>query len=49
MLVGLLLGCSTALIRDRLSGKLFSEDELRTFVPGQLLERLVLQQSTTGP
>tara|TARA_Y100001933_G_scaffold144983_1_gene143550 strand:+ start:174 stop:1874 length:1701 start_codon:yes stop_codon:yes gene_type:complete len=41
---GLVLGCGAALIRDRLTGLVFSEDELRTSLPGQLLGRLSLQQ-----
>ena len=45
LLGGLVLGCGAAMIRDRLSGLVFSEDELRTSLPGPLLERLFLQQS----
>ena len=41
---GLVLGCGAALIRDRRTGLVFSEDELRTSLPGQLLGRLSLQQ-----
>ena len=44
LLGGLVLGCGAALIRDRLSGLVFSEDELRTYLPGPLLKRLSLQQ-----
>ena len=44
LLGGLVLGCGAALIRDRRSGLVFSEDELCTSLPGPLLERLSLQQ-----
>ena len=49
LLEGLVLGCGAALIRDRQSGLVFSEDELRTSLPGPLLERLSLQQSKNWP
>ena len=49
LLGGLVLGCGAALIRDRRSGLVFSEDELRTSLPGPLLERLSLQQSKGLP
>ena len=42
---GLVLGCGAALMVDRHSGLVFSEDELQTYLPGPLLERLLLQQS----
>jgi len=45
LLGGLVLGSGAALIRDRRSGLVFSEDELRTTLSGPLLERLSLQQS----
>ena len=45
LLGGLVLGCGAALILDRRSGLVFSEDELRTTLPGLLLERLSLQQT----
>ena len=44
LLGGLVLGCGAALIRDRRTGLIFSEIELRTSLPGQLLGRLSLQQ-----
>jgi len=40
ILGGLLLGCSAGLIRDRRSGLVFSEDELKSSIPCPLLERL---------
>ena len=40
MLAGLVLGCGAALMRDRLSGLVFSEDELKSLFPCPLLERL---------
>ena len=49
LLGGLALGCGAALIRDRRSGLVFSEDELRASLPGPLLERLSLQQSKGWP
>ena len=45
LLGGLVLGCGAALIRDHRSGLVFSEGDLRTSLPGPLLERLSLQQS----
>lgn len=47
LLGGLVLGCGAALIRDRRSGLVFSEDELNTALPGPLLERLSLQAPET--
>ena len=49
LLGGLVFGCGAALIRDRRSGLVFSEDELRTSLPGPLLERLSLQQTKIWP
>ena len=49
LLGGLVLGCGAALIVDRRSGLVFSDDELRTSLPGPLLERLSLQQSKSWP
>ena len=40
LLAGLVLGCGAALIRDRRSGLVFSEDELKTLLPCPMLERL---------
>ena len=40
LLGGLVLGCGAALIRDRRSGLVFSEDELKTLLPCPMLERL---------
>jgi len=39
-LAGLLLGCGAGLVRDRRSGLVFSENELKALLPGPLLERL---------
>ena len=44
-----MLSCGAALIRDRRSGLVFSEDELRTSLPDPLLERLLLQQTKSWP
>ena len=49
LLGGMVFGCGAALIRDRRSGLVFSEDELRTSLPGPLLEHLRLQQPNTWP
>ena len=49
LLRGLLLGCSGALIRDRLSGLVYSVEELRMSMPGPMLERLALKQPRTWP
>ncbi len=40
LLAGLVLGSGAALIRDRRSGLVFSEDELKALLPCQMLERL---------
>ncbi|RNC90837.1 MAG: hypothetical protein ED554_06645 [Synechococcus sp. YX04-3] len=40
LLGGLVLGCGTALVLDRRSGLVFSEDELKALLPCPLLERL---------
>ena len=40
LLMGLILGCGAALIRDRRSGLVFSEDELKALLPCPMLERL---------
>ena len=40
LLGGLVLGCGAALMRDRRSGLVFSEDELGSLLPCELLERL---------
>ena len=45
LLVGLVVSCGAALIFDRRSGLVFSEDEFRTALPGLLLKRLLLSQS----
>ena len=42
LLGGLVLGCGAALVRDRRSGLVFSEDELKALLPGSMLERLPL-------
>ena len=46
---GLVLGCAAALISDRRSGLVFSDDELRTLLPGPLLKRLKSGQPNTWP
>ena len=46
LLGGLVLGCGAALIRDRQSGLVFSEDELRSGLPGPLLERLPVSSTS---
>ena len=45
LLGGLVLGCSVALLRDRRSGLVFSENKLRSALRAPLLERLLFQQS----
>ena len=40
LLGGFVLGCGAALIKDRRSGFVFSEDELKALIPCQMLERL---------
>jgi uncharacterized protein involved in exopolysaccharide biosynthesis len=40
LLAGLVAGCSAALVVDRRSGKVFSQDELQLFLPGPLLAHL---------
>ena len=40
LLGGLVMGCGAGLVRDRRSGLVFSEDELKALLPCQLLERL---------
>ena len=40
LLGGLVLGCGAGLVRDRRSGLVFSDDELKALLPCQLLERL---------
>lgn len=42
LLAGLVLGCGAALVRDRRSGLVFSEDEMKALLPGSMLERLPL-------
>ena len=42
LLGGLVLGCGVALVRDRRSGLVFSEDELKALMPCPMLERLPL-------
>ena len=49
LLGGLVIGCGTALIRDRLSGLVHSEDELRNALPCPLLGRLTLQRTEIWP
>lgn len=40
LLGGLVLGCGAGLVRDRRSGLVFSDDELKSLIPNPLLERL---------
>lgn len=40
LLGGLVLGCGAALVRDRRSGQVFSEEELKALLPCPMLERL---------
>jgi succinoglycan biosynthesis transport protein ExoP len=40
LLAGLVAGCSAALVVDRRSGQVFSQDELQQFLPGPLLAHL---------
>ena len=40
LLGGLVIGCGAALIRDRRSGLVFSEEELKALLPWPLLDRL---------
>ena len=47
LLGGLVLGCGAALIQDRRSGLVFSEDELNASLPGPLLEKISLQNQNT--
>ncbi|QNJ12223.1 Wzz/FepE/Etk N-terminal domain-containing protein [Synechococcus sp. M16.1] len=49
LLVGLVLGCGAGLIRDRRSGLVFSDNELRSSLPGPMLDRLKLHQPDTWP
>lgn len=49
LLCGVVLGCGIALIVDRRSGLVFSEDELDESLPGTMLGRLRLQQPNTWP
>ena len=45
LLAGLILGSGAALVIDRRTGLVFSEDELKSAVPAPLLERLSLHSS----
>ena len=47
MIGGLMLGCSLALVRDRRSGLVFSEDELKTILPCPLIENLPAMSNST--
>ena len=42
---GLIIGCGSALFRERISGLIYSEDELGKSLPGPLLGRLELQET----
>ena len=45
LLAGLVLGSGAALVVDRRTGLIFSEDELKSAIPAPLLERLSLHSS----
>lgn len=45
LLGGLVLGCGAALVRDRLSGLVFSTDEMKALLPGSMLERLPISDT----
>ena len=45
LLAGLILGSGAALVVDRRTGLIFSEDELKSAIPAPLLERLSLHSS----
>ncbi|MDB4623060.1 Wzz/FepE/Etk N-terminal domain-containing protein [bacterium] len=49
LLAGLVLGSGAALVIDRRTGLVFSEDELKSTVPATLLERLSLDSSLEWP
>ena len=40
LLGGLVMGCGSALVRDRCSGLVFSEDELKSFLPCPLIKQI---------
>ena len=40
LLGGLVLGCGAALVQDRRSGLVFTEEELKTLMPSDMLEHL---------
>ena len=44
LLGGLVLGCGAALIRDRRSGLVYGEEELKSLLPFALLDRLLADQ-----
>jgi uncharacterized protein involved in exopolysaccharide biosynthesis len=47
LLAGLVAGCGAALVVDRRSGRVFSQDELQQLLPGPLLTHLNLADATT--
>ena len=46
LLGGLVLGCGAALVQDRRSGLVYSEDELKALLQVSMLERLPLSDTT---
>lgn len=46
LLMGLVLGSGAALVRDRRSGLVFSENELKALLPGSMLERLPVSNAS---
>ena len=49
LLAGIVLGSGAALVIDRRTGLVFSEDELKSAIPAPLLERLSLDSSLEWP
>ena len=49
LLGGLILGCGFALVRDRCSGLVFSEDELKNLLPCPLIKHLLQSTKAHGP
>jgi hypothetical protein len=47
LLAGLVAGCGAALVVDRRSGRVFSQDELQQLLPGPLLAQLNPADATT--
>ena len=45
MLAGIVIGCGTGLLRDKQTDLIYSEDELKSLLPGQLLAKLQVSNS----